>query len=202
MVSVSIVKHAVELLHLPSRVKTARTEPLPTGVADLIAIAAGNDGLLAEAAAGTERPPQVVKVAANFYIEQILMAPSADSYRVLGATQSMNASELRHHMTLLMKWLHPDAGIDHGREAFTSRVNSAWDDLKTPERRACYDIRLNDLEAAARRQRRHRAADVRKQQKNVAPNKAVPHGLKRIPADSKTGRLRRAFLSIFSSRQQ
>jgi curved DNA-binding protein CbpA len=42
-------------------------------------------------------------------------------------------------MVLLVKWLHPDKDPQGQRSVFASRVTSAWDDLKTPDRRAGYD---------------------------------------------------------------
>ncbi len=42
-------------------------------------------------------------------------------------------------MILLLKWLHPDSGVDQARSVFASRVIRAWEDLKTPGRRAAYD---------------------------------------------------------------
>lgn len=202
MASIVIVKLALDLLHLPSRVRQARDEPLPAGVQDLIAIAAGDEAILLEAATATERPPAVVRGAANFYIEQILMAPGSDSYRVLGASPDMAAAELRRNMTLLVKWLHPDAGITHERHAFTSRVTAAWDDLKTPERRAQYDAELVSRQAKAR------AKQVRKRPPNTAAKspaaptkKPSPKRFIRIPMQQslggrQPGRLRRTLLYL------
>jgi curved DNA-binding protein CbpA len=42
-------------------------------------------------------------------------------------------------MALLLRWLHPDKDKAGERSRFTARVTLAWDDLKTPERRAAYD---------------------------------------------------------------
>src|SRR5262249_780149 len=45
----------------------------------------------------------------------------------------------RHNMTLLLKWLHPDLDRSGERAVFVTRVTRAWDDLKTPDRRARHD---------------------------------------------------------------
>jgi hypothetical protein len=42
-------------------------------------------------------------------------------------------------MALLLRWLHPDVAAGAERSVFTARITAAWDDLKTPERRAGYD---------------------------------------------------------------
>ena len=70
-------------------------------------------------------------------------------------------------MALLTRWLHPDMDR-HGEHAvFVGRVTKAWNDLKTPERRAAYDERKRQQYAAssvngdARRVRRRLQNDLR-----------------------------------------
>ena len=91
----------------------------------------------------TGRSRDVVRQAATFFIEQILFAPDADSYRVLGASPQASAGELRRNVALLLRWLHPDRDPQGERSIFVSRVTAAWNDLKTPERRAAYDQQLH-----------------------------------------------------------
>jgi curved DNA-binding protein CbpA len=74
-----------------------------------------------------------------FFIEQVLLCPNSDSYRVLGADSQASSGELRRNMALLIKLLHPDKDPQGQRSIFANRVNQAWNDLKTPERRATYD---------------------------------------------------------------
>jgi curved DNA-binding protein CbpA len=88
--------------------------------------------------------------AAAFFIEQVLLHPNADSYRVLGATPEATTAELRRNMALLMRWLHPDKDPEGRRSMFVNRVTRAWDDLKTADRRASYDQQTN-----ARRQEKN-----------------------------------------------
>ena len=130
---------ALELLYVPWRVRLVRERPLPEGVPLLLRVAAG-DAASEEAAAKTAgRPPEVVRQAAAFFIEQILLSPDADSYRALGAGPTATTAELRANMALLMKWLHPDAAHDGERSVFAARIAAAWNNLKTPDRRAAYD---------------------------------------------------------------
>jgi len=133
------IRVAIELLHVPSRVRTARTEPLPAGVDLLLRIAAEEAEAEGTAIASTGRPRELVRQAAIFFIEQVLLCPNSDSYRVLGADSQASSGELRRNMALLMKWLHPDKDPQGQRSVFASRVTRAWDDLKTPKRRASYD---------------------------------------------------------------
>lgn len=133
------LKMAIDLVHLPSRVRLYRSGPLPDGMPVLLRIVAGDTEAEAMAAAASERSPEVVQRAAAFFIEQILFAPDADSYQVLGASQQASSAELRRHVGLLLRWLHPDLDPRGERSMFIGRVTAAWNDLKTPERRAAYD---------------------------------------------------------------
>jgi DnaJ-class molecular chaperone len=86
-----------------------------------------------------------------FFIEQILFAPDADSYRVLGADADATAEELRRNAALLFKWLHPERDAHGARATFASRLTAAWSDLKTPDRRAAYDARRRTVTDPERR---------------------------------------------------
>src|SRR5579864_8941785 len=141
---------AIDLLHVPSQVRLVRSEPLPRGVPVLLRIAAGEEAAEREAADVTVRSRDVVRRAAAFFIEQILFAPEADSYRVLGADCGAGAGELRRNAGLLLKWLHPDRDRNDPRAVFASRVTGAWNDLKTPERRAAYDAQHPKSDARRR----------------------------------------------------
>ena len=136
------MKAAIELNLMPSRVRALRDAPLPDGVQVVLRIAAGDTDAEREATAIVDRPVSVVRDASAFFIEQLLLHPEADSYRVLGAERGSSPAELRQNMALLMRWLHPDKNPSEERAVFVNRVNRAWDDLKTPERRDAYDRML------------------------------------------------------------
>lgn len=133
------LKIAIDLMHVPSQVRLFRLEPLPDGVLLLLRIAAGDDEADRMAIDLTGRSMETVRRAATFFIEQILFAPEADSYRVLGAGSQASAGELRRNVGLLLKWLHPDLDPQSERSVFVGRVTGAWNNLKTPDRRAAYD---------------------------------------------------------------
>jgi hypothetical protein len=133
------LRAAIELFHVPSRVRVARAEPLPTGVDLLLRIAAGDAEAEGTAIASTGRSRELIRQAAIFFIEQVLLCPTSDSYRILGADSCASNGELRRNMVLLARCLHPDKNPKGQRSVFASRVNQAWNDLKTPERRASYD---------------------------------------------------------------
>lgn len=156
----SALKVALELLHMPTQVRRVRAQSLPEGLIVLLKIVSGDQDATTSAAQAVDRTPEVVHAAAAFFIEQIMLAPDADSYRVLGAGAQASTEELRRNMTLLLKWLHPDLQRAGSRAVFAHRVVSAWSDLKTPERRAAYAARRQSGAPAAKpnarpRRRRH-----------------------------------------------
>lgn len=141
------LKIAIDLVHIPSQVRLVRSDPLPDGVDTLLRIAAGEVEAEVDAAEFAGRSRDAVREAAAFFIEQILFAPNADSYRVLGTNRQASAGELRRNIALLLRWLHPDLDPRGERSIFIRRVTAAWNDLKTPERRAAYDAELRTLSA-------------------------------------------------------
>ncbi len=157
------LKLAIDLLREPSQVQLIKSEPLPEGVELLLRIAAGEADAARSAAVTARRSPKTVQHAAAFFIEQILFAPNADSYRVLGADAAASAGELRRNAALLFKWLHADHGAHGARAAFASRLTVAWNDLKTPERRVAYDAQCRAAADPARRKATFGSRSRRKQ---------------------------------------
>jgi hypothetical protein len=139
------LKVAIDLMQVPSRVRHIRSQPLPDGVVMLLQILAGDPEAESKAAELTGKSLDIVREAAAFFIEQILFCHGADSYRVLGANKDVTSSELRRNMALLLRWLHPDIDRFSERSLFVGRVIRAWDNLKTPERRAAYDAQQRTL---------------------------------------------------------
>jgi hypothetical protein len=130
---------AIDFIHVPSQVRRLRSERLPDDVQLLLRIVAGEDEAESAAVSLTGRSLQEVRQAATFFVEQILFASKSDSYRVLGATRHASAGELRQNVALLLRWLHPDLDVGGERSIFVGRVTAAWNNLKTPQRRAAYD---------------------------------------------------------------
>lgn len=143
MGDLTAVRVALDLMHVPSRVRLIRRAPLPDGVPFLLRIAAGDEEAQTIARELTGRPEEMIQHAAGFFIEQALLFPEADSYRVLGATPETTAGDLRRNMAFLLHWLHPDRNKMGDRSVFASRVTLAWENLKTPERREAYDEARN-----------------------------------------------------------
>jgi hypothetical protein len=200
------VKLAVDLLHMPSQVRSVRSAPLPDDVLILVRIAAGDEEATREAAESAGRPRYVVREAAAFFIEQVLLHPGADSYRVLGARPEAPYGELRRNMALLLKWLHPDSDRQGQRAVFATRVTRAWNDLKTQERRAAYDRsqRTSRVEKSFLRKQDGARAQSNRHGSNQHWNYIGPHDgrvvFRRSPhmySHERGGLLRRILLLLF-----
>ena len=162
------IRIAFDLIHVPSRVRHMRAAPLPDGIGFLLRIAAGDETAKAEAMDLVGRQADEVYGAAAFFIEQVLLAPDADSYRVLGASPEATSVELRRNMALLMRWLHPDRNAEGQHRLFAGRVTTAWNDLKTADRRSAYDQRLSEGRTPVQRRksrRRRSSEDLAKQRR-------------------------------------
>jgi len=139
---------ALAVFESPAVAKLARLSRLPADTPLLLEIASGDPEALERAAAATGRSEAVLKKAAGFFIEQVLLHPGADSYRILGGNRETSHSELRRNMARIMKWLHPDTmpggapSAPLNRSLYASRVTEAWESIKTEERRASYDRSL------------------------------------------------------------
>jgi hypothetical protein len=124
---------------------------LPPGVTALLKVAAGSPLVDAESAlagAVSGEPQQ----AAQFFIEQVLLAHSADHYRVLGVNPTAPAEQIKEHHRLLIRLFHPDRQRqpDARTAAFATRINRAYIALRTPDTRASYDLTLMEKHAAKR----------------------------------------------------
>lgn len=151
MAEAHALAQALDLLRTPSLAGRYRTATLPSGVSLLIRLAGEDAEAEKEALARCRgRSIETIREAARFYIAQILFDPRADAYRTLGLDSYATREELRSNMALLLRWLHPDKDISGEHAVFVGRIISAWDRLKTEDRRTDYDIKL--LEA---RQARH-----------------------------------------------
>jgi DnaJ-domain-containing protein 1 len=124
---------------------------LPPGVTALLQVAAGSPLADAESAlsgAVSGEPQQ----AAQFFIEQVLLAHSADHYRVLGVDPTAPAEKIKEHHRLLIRLFHPDRQLlpDARTDAFATRINRAYNVLRSPDTRASYDLTLMEKHAVKR----------------------------------------------------
>jgi hypothetical protein len=167
---------AIDLMHSPSQARLLRSDPLPDDVLSLVRVATGDEEATKAAADATGRSREVLRDAAAFFVEQVLLYPDADSYRVLGVMPDATYHELRRNMAMLLRWLHPDRDGQGERAVFTSRVTQAWDNLKNKERRAAYDRLRRNAEVDDVGVRRGAGARSNRRKSNGRSAKGRRHG--------------------------
>jgi len=185
----SALQAALAMVQMPSLVREARRSALPSGMTFLLEVGAGDTKALKEAAELTSYNPDRLRAASGFYIEQILLTNNDDSFRVLGANMETSAADLRRHMALLLKWLHPDVSTHDkmndqiDRSLFANRVTKAWEDLKTQDRRAAYALAQN---FASRQKQAQPASRSAKRQGSSRRSRQQQHSKSKIhPAASR-----------------
>ena len=138
---VEALEWALALSRAPAERIALRQRPLPGGVLELLQIAAGSDaGSLEQLAATSGEETAHIQEAARFYIREVLFYQGADAYRVLGVPHDASTETLRAHHRLLQRWLHPDRQTSDWDAIFAARVNAAWSQLRSDDRRAAYDL--------------------------------------------------------------
>ncbi|RZA16643.1 MAG: hypothetical protein EOP93_14835, partial [Lysobacteraceae bacterium] len=131
---------ALALMRAPGERHALRGKPLPGGVDVLLGIAAGvAPDALAQASRAFGEPEARVREAARFYAREVLFFPGADAYRTLGVNHRDGIHTIKAHYRLLQHWLHPDRTSGQDDAIFAGRVNLAWNQLRTAERRKAYD---------------------------------------------------------------
>lgn len=144
-----ILETALALQRAPGERFRLRERPLPPGVIHLIEVAAGSPPVLQAAAAELGETERGLLEAARFYLEQVLFAdPDADAYRVLGLAHDVPHETIRTHHRWLQRWLHPDRALAGDASVFATRVNQAFAQLRSPESRHAYDVRLAEARLA------------------------------------------------------
>jgi hypothetical protein len=165
------LEDALAALRAPGLLPRLRERALPEGQGLLLRIVAGDTGARREGARLGNADEDAVCEAAMLYVQQVLFHASADSYRVLGARPDASADTLKQHHRWLLHWLHPDRQADAWEAVYAERVNRAWQDLRTPERRADYARRREAIAAAP---------------PAAAPTRLQPMPMRRPPPDEPT----------------
>lgn len=144
---------ALALLQAPAGRHALRKQPLPEGMARLLGVAADVAADMQDAVQAYGMPPARLREAARFYVREVLFHAQSDAYRTLGVAPDADAAQLKAHHRLLQRWLHPDRGQSEDDVVFAARVNAAWEQIRTVDRRMAYDaLRLQSglQEAPAR----------------------------------------------------
>jgi hypothetical protein len=122
---------------------------LPPGVTTLLLVAAGNS-FTDDAAAALGIPADELERAALFFIGQVLLAHNANPSRSLGLEPGAGIDEIKEHHRLLMRLFHPDrqTAPDERSDAIATRINQAYNVLRSPDARAAYDLTLTEMQTA------------------------------------------------------
>jgi hypothetical protein len=73
---------------------------------------------------------QSSRTRAIFFLQQALLYPGADNYRVLGLSPGATLNDIKDHKRLLLKWLHPDRNSSSWEQLLFQRVATAATDLE------------------------------------------------------------------------
>lgn len=127
-----VIALALDLARMPALARASAAPAIPPDVIELMRIAAGSPTACREASAASGRSQQVVVEAAKFYLQQLLFRPDADCYRILGICPGTPRATTRHHMRLLLQWVHPDrnCGLD---AVYAERVLKAWREVSADQ---------------------------------------------------------------------
>ena len=127
---------------------TDSRQPLPTGFAALVpafGVALVPRHLPATAAALGASPEEIL-AAARFLVRQVLLAPGASTWRMLGFEAEAPPARVRQHYQLLIRLFHPDRQARMGDldTDYAARLNHAYHTL-----RGGAAVMEDDLEADA-----------------------------------------------------
>lgn len=139
------LEQALAVYRAPGRLPQLLNRPLPDSILRLLRIAAGDADALASAGQATGESASTLIDAAILYIQQVLFADDADSYRLLGVRPDAPENQVKEHYRWLMRWLHPDRHPDRWEVAYSDRVNRAWQTLRSADHRGAYDLSLKNV---------------------------------------------------------
>jgi len=113
---------------------------LPEGAGEVIRLAGAKEESLCAAAEVYQSDAVEIGEAARFFLQQVLLEPGADHYRVLGVSPDADNEQVRRQHRLLMRLFHPDrhAGKECWTDSYATRVNEAYNVLRRPEARKRY----------------------------------------------------------------
>jgi hypothetical protein len=142
------VRVALQIYAEPHTARGAALAPLPDGVLDALKLAAGSATTQGSCSRDSGVPPERLRAAAKFFIEQVMLTRGADHYRVLGVDPQASTAVIREHYRWLIRWLHPDREGAGWHAVLAGRVNTAYAELRHAGRRAAYD-EARQVQAAA-----------------------------------------------------
>jgi DnaJ-domain-containing protein 1 len=152
---------ALDLARMPALAHSTEKRPLPKEILEIMRVAAGSPETCQLASQATGQPPAVLVEAARFYLQQMLLRPDADSYRVLGLTPGASRELARQHLRSLLQWLHPDVNSEWD-SVYAERVLKAWREVSAKiDSSAASNSRLRVLAEPGTRAQVHSALSAR-----------------------------------------
>lgn len=118
--------------------------PLPESMGVLLRLAAGTSPADVSPAIVPLASPNDLRIAALFFIEQVLFRHDANYFRMLGLNPGANLEQIKEHHRLLMRLFHPDRENQPGdagsewKESHATRVNLAYNTLRDAGSRSRY----------------------------------------------------------------
>lgn len=118
--------------------------PLPEPLGVLLRLAAGASPADVSPAIVPLASPNDLRIAALFFIEQVLFRHDANYFRMLGLNPGAGLEQIKEHHRLLMRLFHPDRENQLGdadgewKEAHATRVNLAYNTLRDVDSRRRY----------------------------------------------------------------
>ncbi len=151
MESMHAVRVAMRVLALPMAGRNHAVAPMPPHVLEVLRIAARSPDTLQQWSNELRMPPDRLVDAANAFIQEVMMPPHANHYRVLGVEPDASMALIRTHYRWLAQGLQAGDAVANGW--MLDRANVAFEELSDPLRRSAYDetlggSRTNDYDDA------------------------------------------------------
>ena len=118
--------------------------PLPESLGVLLRLASGASPADVSPAIVPLASPNDLRIAALFFIEQVLLRHDANYFRMLGLNPGASLEQIKEHHRLLMRLFHPDRENQLGdagsewKETHATRVNLAYNALRDADSRSRY----------------------------------------------------------------
>lgn len=114
----------------------ALRRPYPDDMLTVIALAAGDEAVLAAQAEQTRERADALRAAAVCFLELVLTRAGSSDHGVLALNPGAAPELIRAHKRALLKWLHPDRNRNAWQAALSAKVSAAASRLERNEAEA------------------------------------------------------------------